>query len=226
MDVTYYGQSCFRVNIADKSIVFDPFISDNPLAKSINIDTIHSDYLLLSHAHGDHLGDTLHFVKTKGATLVSIFEITDWASKQGCKSVHPMNIGGAWNFDFGRVKMVNAIHSSAFPDGSYGGNPCGYVIESKERTFYYAGDTALTYDMKLIGEQFNLDFAFLPIGDNFTMGIEDAIRAAAFIQCNKIVGMHFDTFGYIEINHQEAIQKFKQAGIELILPGIGEIFSI
>ncbi|MCO6495545.1 MAG: metal-dependent hydrolase [Bacteroidetes bacterium] len=225
MEVTYYGQSCFGINIADKSIVFDPFITDNPLSKNTILNNIACDYLLLSHAHGDHLGDTMYFVN-KGATLVSIFEITDWASKQGAASVHPMNIGGSWQFDFGKVKMVNAIHSSGFPDGTYGGNPCGYVIQSFEKTFYYAGDTALTYDMKLIGESFKLDFAFLPIGDNFTMGIEDAIKAASFINCNKIIGMHFDTFGYIEINHQEAVNKFKHAGIELILPKIGETFSI
>ncbi|MBX2985473.1 MAG: metal-dependent hydrolase [Bacteroidia bacterium] len=226
MDVTYYGQSCFGVSIADKSIVFDPFLSDNPLAKNVNLNNLLCDYLLLTHAHGDHLGDTLFFAKTKGATLVSIFEITDWASKQGATSVHPMNIGGAWTFDFGKVKMVNAVHSSGFPDGTYGGNPCGYVVQSADQTFYFAGDTALTYDMKLIGESFKLDFAFLPIGDNFTMGIDDAIKAASFVQCKKIVGMHFDTFGYIKINHQEAIDKFKQAGIELILPKIGETFNI
>ena len=133
-----------------------------------------------------------------------------------------MNHGGSWQFDFGRLTMVNAIHSSSFPDGSYGGNPAGFILETKEGNVYIAGDTALTMDMKLIPLQCKLDLAVLPIGDNFTMGIDAAIIASDFVACNKVLAYHFDTFGYIEINHKNAIQKFKDKNKELIILEIGK----
>ena len=133
-----------------------------------------------------------------------------------------MNIGGKLKLDFGSVKCVSAIHSSSMPDGSYGGNPMGFVIESSERNFYYAGDTALTYDMKLIGNYRKIDFAFLPIGDNFTMGVDNAIIACGFINCDDVIGMHYDTFGYIKIDKHEAITKFESAGKKLSLLEIGK----
>jgi L-ascorbate metabolism protein UlaG (beta-lactamase superfamily) len=136
-----------------------------------------------------------------------------------------MNHGGQWKFDFGTVKYTNAIHSSVLPDGSYGGNPGGFIVSS-DKTFYYSGDTALTMDMKLIADSHKLDVAILPIGDNFTMGIDDAIKAADFINCNKIIGVHYDTFGFIEIDKNEAIEKFKSHGKELILPKIGESIQL
>ena len=132
-----------------------------------------------------------------------------------------MNIGGKVNFEFGSVKCVVAQHSSSMPDGSYGGNPMGFVIESSEGNFYYAGDTALTYDMKLIGDYRTIDFAFLPIGNNFTMGVDNAIIACDFIKCNQIIGMHYDTFGFIMIDQEEAVNKFMMAGKKLILLEIG-----
>ena len=137
-----------------------------------------------------------------------------------------MNIGGQWRFDFGAVKCVNAVHSSVLPDGSYGGNPMGFLIETKNKNFYYAGDTALTYDMKLIGEYRNIDFALLPIGDNFTMGIDNAIIASDFINCNNIIGVHYDTFGYIKIDSNDAIRKFNSAGKNLQLIPIGDTIEI
>jgi L-ascorbate metabolism protein UlaG (beta-lactamase superfamily) len=136
-----------------------------------------------------------------------------------------MNIGGKIVQDFGNVKCVNAVHSSSLPDGTYGGNPMGFVIESTEGNFYYAGDTALTYDMKLIGEYRSVDFAFLPIGNNFTMGIDNAIIASEFVNCNDIIGMHYDTFGYIKIDHEEAVRKFDRSGKKLTLLKIGETLS-
>ena len=153
-------------------------------------------------------------------------EIISWFGKKGIDNGHPMNHGGSWNFEFGNVKYVNAIHTSSFPDGSYAGNPGGFIITSKLKTFYYAGDTALTMDMKLIGQYEKLDFAVLPIGDNFTMGVSDAIIAADFIQCNKIVGIHYDTFGYIEIDHVKAISNFSDNGKDLMLLEIGETIEI
>jgi len=133
-----------------------------------------------------------------------------------------MNHGGKWKFDFGTVKMTNAVHSSILPDGNYGGNPAGFVIESDSGCFYYSGDTALTMDMKLVGMQHQLDFAILPIGDNFTMGVDDAIICSEFINCKNILGVHFDTFGYIKIDKTAAKSKFEAAGNKLTILGIGE----
>ena len=222
MKVTYYGHSSFLLETEKAKLLFDPFITPNNLAKDINIDAIQADFILVSHAHSDHTADLIAVAKSTGATVISIFEITSWLESHGISNGHPMNIGGAWNFDFGRVKMVYAAHSSSFPDGSYGGNPAGFILEVDGKTIYYAGDTSLTQDMKLIGELYNIDLAFLPIGDNFTMGVDDAIIATSFIKCTNIIGMHYDTFGYIKIDHEEAVRKFKEQEIQLRLLTIGE----
>ena len=225
MELTFYGHACFSVKTQDKTILFDPFISPNPKAAHIDVATLAADYILLSHGHEDHVADAENIAKRTGAKLVSNFEIVSWYEKKGIENVHPMNHGGKWKFDFGTVKYTNAVHSSMLPDGSYGGNPGGFIVNT-EKSFYYSGDTALTMDMKLIGNSEKLDFAILPIGDNFTMGIKEAITAAEFINCNKIIGVHYDTFGYIEINKNEAIDKFKSRGKELILPEIGETIKL
>lgn len=221
MNITFYGHACFGIEINGKSILFDPFISPNELAKGIDIDSIKADYILVSHGHEDHVADVATIAKNTGAKIVSNFEIVTWFGKQGLENGHPMNHGGQWKFDFGTVKYVNAVHSSVLPDGSNGGNPGGFVIESSEGNFYYAGDTALTMDMQLIGRMHKLDFAILPLGDNFTMGVDDAVVASEFINCKKIVGMHYDTFGYIVIDKEAAKAKFADAGAELILLDIG-----
>src|SRR3954468_10990477 len=215
MLVTYYGHSCFLVEISGKKLLFDPFITPNPLAGQIKIDSIKADYILVSHGHWDHTADLVTLAKQTGATVISNFEIISWIEKQGIKNVHPMNIGGHCLFDFGKVKCVNAVHSSSLPDGTYGGNPMGFLVESANGNFYYAGDTALTYDMKLIGDYKNIDFAFLPIGSNFTMGYDNAVIAADFIKCDRIIGMHYDTFDMIRIDHAEAKHKFEVAAKEL-----------
>jgi L-ascorbate metabolism protein UlaG (beta-lactamase superfamily) len=222
MKITYYGHSSFGMEIEGKHLLFDPFISFNEKAAHIDVDTIPADYILLSHGHQDHVADVARIARRTSATIVSNFEIVSWFAGQGLEKNHPMNHGGKWTFDFGTVKYVNAVHSSSLPDGSNGGNPGGFVIETKEKCFYYSGDTALTYDMKLLGEYHALDFAFLCIGDNFTMGIADALIASDFIQCKQIIGMHYDTFGYIVINHEEAKARFATQGKTLHLPAIGE----
>ena len=222
MKITYYGHSCFGVEINGKHLLFDPFISPNELAKKVNVDIVPADYILISHGHEDHIADVLQISKRTKAKIICNWEINVWLSKQGLENIHPMNIGGKIKLDFGNIKCVNAVHSSGLPDGSYGGNPMGFVVESNEGNFYYAGDTALTYDMKLIGEYRSVNFAFLPIGDNFTMGVDNAIIASKFINCSDIIGMHYDTFGYIKIDKNEAIQKFRQAGKSLTLMEIGD----
>lgn len=226
MKLTYYGHSCFGVEMKGKHIVFDPFISPNELAKHIDVNAIKADYLLISHGHGDHVADAETIARNHGAKVVSNFEIVSWFEQKGVHG-HPMNLGGRVKFDFGMVKYVNAVHSSVLPDGTYGGNPGGFVIWNDEVCFYFAGDTALTMDMKLITMTCpKLDFAILPIGDNFTMGIEDAVMACDFIGCDKAVGCHYDTFGYIKIKHAEAKKAFADKGKELILLPIGESLDL
>jgi L-ascorbate metabolism protein UlaG (beta-lactamase superfamily) len=221
MNITYYGHSCFGVEINGKHLLFDPFISPNELARDIDVNTVKADYILISHGHEDHIADAESIAKRTGAKVVCSWEINVWLGKLGVENIRPMNIGGKVNLEFGSVKCVVAQHSSSMPDGSYGGNPMGFVIESSEGNFYYAGDTALTYDMKLIGDYRTIDFAFLPIGNNFTMGVDNAIIASDFIKCNQIIGMHYDTFGFIMIDQEEAVNKFMMAGKKLILLEIG-----
>jgi L-ascorbate metabolism protein UlaG (beta-lactamase superfamily) len=222
MKITWYGHSCFGVEIKGRKLLFDPFITHNPEAAHIDINSIPADFILQSHGHIDHIADTVAIAKRTNATVVGAYEITEWLKKQGVEKTHPMNTGGKWLFDFGKVKCVVAVHSSCLPDGTYGGAPMGFVVESEEGNFYFAGDTALTYDMKLIGDYRRIDFAFLPIGDNFTMGVDNAIIASDFVKCDIILGMHYDTWGYIKINHNEAKTKFARAGKELVLMNIGE----
>lgn len=227
MNITYYGHSCFKVELGGKSILFDPFITGNPLAKDkVDINSINADYILLSHGHGDHVLDCEAIATRTGAKIVGGYEVVEWFGAKGFEKRHPMNHGGEWNFSFGKVKCTAAVHSSSMPDGSYGGNPMGFVVKGEEGSFYYSGDTALTYDIKLIGEFEKPGFALLPIGSNFTMGIDDAIIAAQWAGVKKVIGLHFDTFGYIVIDHLEAKNKFAAAGIELTLMEIGETIEM
>ena len=226
MKITYYGHACLGIKIGKRNLLFDPFITDNELAQSIEVSQVPADYILISHGHQDHLADAVDIAKRTGAQVIANYEITQWFGRLGVTNCHPLNHGGGWMFDFGRVKFVNAIHSSILPDGGYGGNPGGFVLESKEGNGYFSGDTALTLDMKLIGESTRLNWAALCLGDNFTMGVEDAIQAAQFIQCKKILGMHYDTFPVIKIDHDEARKKFTTAGLELHLISIGDSMEI
>jgi L-ascorbate metabolism protein UlaG (beta-lactamase superfamily) len=226
MNLTFLGHSCFLLETLNSKILFDPFISGNELAKHIDIDTIEADFIVQSHGHLDHIADLVAIAKRTNAVVISSWELTEWAKKQGIEKVHPMNIGGSWNFSFGKLKMVFAAHSNSLPDGSYGGTAAGFILELDGKRIYYAGDTALTQDMKLIGEYSRPDLAILPIGNNFTMDIDDAILASDFVQCKEIVGMHFDTFGYIKINHEEAIRKFKLRNKTLHLLDIGYSLAI
>jgi len=226
MKITYLGHATISIETKDKTILVDPFITGNELAKDIDINKLQADYILITHAHQDHILDVETIAKRTGAKIISNFEIVTYYEKLGFEG-HPMNHGGKWKFDFGTVHYTNAIHSSSFPDGSYGGQPGGFVLETSHHRLYIAGDTSLTYDMKLIPEVIGeLDLAILPIGDNFTMGVPEAIKASKFLDCNKILGYHYDTFGYIEIDHEEAKRKFAAKGKELILLEIGQAIEI
>jgi len=225
MKITFYGHASLGIEVSGKQILVDPFITGNPKAAHVDINLLQADYILLTHAHQDHILDVEAIAKRTDALIVSNWEIATYFSNKGFKS-HPMNHGGSWKFDFGSVKFVHAVHSSSFPDGSYGGNPGGFVIEGEHKNIYISGDTALTMDMKLIPMRTKLDLAILPIGNNFTMDVEDAIIAADFVECDKILGVHFDTFGFIEINHEEAIKKFFNKGKDLMLLEIGHFIEL
>ncbi len=226
MKVTFYGQACLSVETAGYTILFDPFISPNEKAKHIDIDGLRADFILLTHGHGDHIVDTERIGNASNSTVISNFEVSTHFGKKGM-TVHPLNHGGKADFPFGTAKYVNAVHTSSFPDGSYAGQPGGFVVWNDEGCFYHAGDTGLTLDMKLIPMTCpKLDFAILPIGDNFTMGYDDAAIAAEFIECDRIIGCHYDTFGYIEIDHEAAKKAFADRGKELILLAIGESINI
>jgi L-ascorbate metabolism protein UlaG (beta-lactamase superfamily) len=222
MKFTYLGHSCFIAEAGGKKLLFDPFVTYNELAKGIvDPNSIEADYILLSHGHVDHIADCVAIAQRTRAKVVCNWEIHEWLNKKDVTNTHPMNTGGQWAFDFGTVKCVAAQHSSGLPDGSYGGNPMGFIITTTEGSFYYSGDTALTLDMQLIPRWASLRFAVLPIGDNFTMGYKDALLAAQFIECKKIIGVHFDTFGFIKIDHEAAKAHFAADGRELVLPEIG-----
>lgn len=225
MKITFLGHASLYIEIKDIVILVDPFISGNPKAESIHVNTLKADYILVTHAHQDHILDVESIARRTKATIISNYEIVSHYQAKDLDG-HPMNHGGNWDFEFGKVKYVNAIHTSSFPDGSYGGQPGGFIIEGEHKTIYIAGDTALTMDMKLIPLQANLDLAILPIGDNFTMGIDDAIIASDFVECDKILGYHFDTFGYIEIDHEMAKRKFFEKSKDLMLLEIGESIEL
>ena len=225
MKLTYYGHSCFEVEVAGKRLLFDPFITPNPLADKVDIGALKPDYIFLSHGHVDHVADVVPIAQASGATLIGNFEVITWFNTQGIKKTNGMNLGGSCDFEFGRVTMTNAIHSSSMPDGSYGGEPGGFLIKTAEGAFYYSGDTGLTHDMKLIAAAGPLKFAALCVGDCFTMGVKDAITAASWIGCKEIVGVHYDTFPPIKIDHAQAQEAFHQAGCSLHLMPIGGSLS-
>jgi L-ascorbate metabolism protein UlaG (beta-lactamase superfamily) len=226
MQITFLGHSAFLIETGGKSLLVDPFISGNDnVDGKIDIKDLKPDYILVTHAHQDHTLDVEEIGKMNNAKVVSNYEIATYYENKGLEA-HPMNHGGSWNFDFGSLKYVNAIHTSSFPDGSYGGQPGGFILSSEGKHIYIAGDTALTMDMKLIPMSFQLDLAVLPIGNNFTMGVDDAIVASDFVECPRVLGCHYDTFGYIVIDQKEAIQRFSKQGKELILLEIGSTLTV
>ncbi|MEJ0091734.1 MAG: metal-dependent hydrolase [Limisphaerales bacterium] len=226
MKFNYYGHSCFSVFAGGKALLFDPFITPNELAAGIDVNKIPADYIFASHAHDDHMEDVILIAKRTGAKVLANWELYEWFNKNGLKNTYPINPGGQVAFDFGIVKCFIAQHSSSLPDGSYGGTACGFAFKTPDGNFYYSGDTALTLDMQLVPDWAEPDFAVLPVGDVLTMGVEDAIKAARLVGVRVVVGVHYDTFDFIKIDHLKAIESFKKAGMTLHLLNIGNTVEL
>ena len=218
--VTWYSHACILIKTEDANLLVDPFVSGNPLAP-LKPEEIQADYIFVSHGHGDHVGDTVEIAKRTGATVVSNFEIHNWLVNQGVQQAHPQHIGGGFNYPWGRVKLTIAHHGSALPDGSYGGNPCGFLFYIQDKKIYHACDTGLFYDMKLIGEE-GIDLAILPIGDNFTMGPEDCLRAVKLIEPKNVLPIHYNTFDIIKQDPEawrSQVEKETSSQVTVLKPG-------
>ena len=218
--ITWYSHSVIQIETGGVTLLVDPFLTGNPLAP-VGPDDLNPDVILISHGHGDHVGDAVPMAKRTGALLISNFEIANWLEKQGLENIRPMHIGGGSNHGWGRVKLTNALHGSVLPDGTYGGNPCGFLFTVEGKNVYHACDTGLFYDMKLIGEE-GVDLAILPIGDNFTMGPDDALRAVKLLEPKQVLPIHYDTFDIIAqdpVSWQERVENETDAKVVVLKPG-------
>lgn len=220
VQVTWLGHACVLIQADGTSLLVDPFLTGNPLAAA-RADQVAADFIFVSHGHGDHVGDTVQIAKRTGATVVSNYEIYNWLVAQGAPKAHPQHIGGGFDYPWGRVKLTIAHHGSALPDGSYGGNPCGFLFYVQGKKIYHACDTGLFYDMKLIGEE-GIDLAILPIGDNFTMGPDDSLRAVKLIEPKQVVPIHYDTFDVIKqdpVAWKQRVEAETATRVSLLKPG-------
>ena len=220
MKLTFLGHSAFLLEVSGKSILIDPFLTGNPQA-AVSADSVHADYIVISHGHGDHVGDAVEIAKRTKAMVISNHEISLWLRKHGVVRTHDMHIGGSHKFDFGTLKLTIAFHGSMLPDGTCGGNPAGLLFKTAEGNLYHAGDTGLFSDMALIGEE-QLKVAILPIGDNYTMGPEDSIRATGLLQPGIVIPCHYNTFPLIEqdaAQWAQAILKRTKSEPVVMVPG-------
>lgn len=224
--LTWYGHATLGLDIDDHRLLIDPFFSGNPAA-SVSADEVEADFILVSHGHGDHIGDTVPIAQRTGAAVISNFEIGNWLIAQGLEKVHQQHIGGGCRYPFGYLKLTLALHGSALPDGSYGGMPAGFLLTTPDgKKIYLAGDTGLFGDMALIGEE-GVDLAVLPIGDNFTMGPDDALRAVKLIEPRHVIPVHFNTFELITQDcgsWAERVTEQTDAEVHVLNPG--ESFSL
>jgi len=222
---TWYGHAALRIKTSGFNLLIDPFFKGNPMA-SQTADGLPADFILVTHGHGDHLGDTVEIAKRTGATVISNAEICTWLSRQGIQT-HSQHLGGGFHYPFGYLKMTFAIHGSALPDGSNGGNPGGFLLTTLEnKRLYLAGDTGLFGDMKLIGEE-GIDLAVLPIGDNFTMGPDDALRAVKLLQPKMVVPIHYNTFPVIQQDAPAWVERvYQQTAAKVILMHPGDTLEI
>jgi L-ascorbate metabolism protein UlaG (beta-lactamase superfamily) len=230
MHLTYLSHSCFLLETSSHTLIIDPYLTDNPTAQ-VKPESIRCDYVLVTHGHFDHVGDAVAIAKQNDATIISSYEIADWLGQQGAKS-HPMGLGGGFDFPFGRVKMTVAFHSAGYPaeggkgDFIYLGAAGGMLVQADGLTIYHAGDTALTLEMQLLGQRNKIDVAMLPIGDNFTMGPEDAVVAAEFLKPGLTLPMHYNTFPPIKQDPHAFVAALAEKGLKGAAPAIGEKITI
>ncbi len=223
MELQYLGHSGFRIlTNAGKQILIDPFLDRNPLA-TLSAKQLKADYIILTHAHGDHLGDALTIANMTTTTIICVSELASIISKRGYK-VHAMQIGGAFMFEFGRVKLTTALHGSMTPDGLYAGLAAGVILELDGLCIYHCGDTGLFGDMKWIGEMFKIDYLLIPIGGNYTMDIDDAVVAVTMLRPKLAIPMHYNTFPIIELDPEEFVTKTEAAGFEALVMQPGDSF--
>ncbi|MCB0045774.1 MAG: metal-dependent hydrolase [Caldilineaceae bacterium] len=225
--LTYYGHSTFGADVDGTKLIIDPFFAPNNPVATVTVDEVEADFILITHGHSDHIVDAVALAKRTGAQCIANFEIVGWLNNQGIDNTHPLHIGGGNSFPFGRVKMTIAHHGSGLPDGSYGGNPGGFLINFNDGTdVLFAGDTALTYDMRLIGEVGGVDLAVLPIGDNFTMGPDDAVIAAEFIKAKRVVPCHYNTWPYIEQDPNAYADKLDAIDIDCTVMDVNDSLTV
>ncbi|MGD8307597.1 MAG: metal-dependent hydrolase [Ignavibacteria bacterium] len=221
MKLRYFSHSSFQITTPSNiKIIIDPFLDGNPTSP-VKADDVEADYIILTHAHGDHIGDAFSIAKRCGSTFICVNELAEYCKSKGFNA-HNMHIGGGYDFEFGRVKFTIAHHGSMTPDNTYGGEPAGVLITIDGKTIYHTGDTGLFYDMKLIGEMNNIDYMLLPIGDNFTMGITDALKAVEFVNPKNAIPMHYNTFPVIEADPEEFKNKAVEKGTKTRVMEYGE----